>query len=477
MHEVIVVGGGPTGVMLASELALQGVRALVLERDAEPPTVVRALGLHARSIELMDQRGLLDRLLALGQQYPAGGFFAGLPAPPPTLDTAHPYVLGIPQPVTERILLERAAELGVEVRRGTEVTGLRQDEHGVTVDLAEAAPLSASYVVGCDGGRSGVRRMLGVDFAGEPSRNDTLLAEVELTAPVDELMAVVAEVRTTQLRFGAGPLGDGVFRFVAPAESVAADRSVPPTFEEFRQAVRRVAGTDFGVHSPRWISRFGDATRLAEHYRVGRVLLAGDAAHVHPPVGGQGLNLGLQDAAGLGWKLAAQVRGWAPGDLLDTYEAERRPIAADVLDSTRAQMHLMSLDPGAQAVRRLMAELLRLEPVNRHLTETVTGLGVRYDLGEGHPRAGTHLRDIRLDGGRLYERMHRARGLLVDQTGRLALDGWADRIDRIGERSDDLDAPAVLLRPDGYIAWAGDEQSTLLAAAERWFGAPQPPGG
>ncbi|MDQ2790147.1 MAG: FAD-dependent monooxygenase, partial [Actinomycetota bacterium] len=330
MIDVIVAGGGPTGVMLASELRLHGVHALVLEKEMEPTRVVRALGLHVRSIEVMDQRGLLERFLAHGQQYPVGGFFAAIPKPSPDrLDTAHPYVLGIPQPIVERLLTEHAIELGAEIRRGCELVGLSQDDHGVTVELADGTQLRSRYLVGCDGGRSTMRKLLGVGFPGEPTRVDTLLGEMEVAAPAETLAAVVAEVRKTQKRFGAGSFGDGVYRVVVPAEGVAGDRSVPPTFEEFKQQLRVFAGTDFGVHSPRWLSRFGDATRLAERYRTGRVLLAGDAAHLHPPTGGQGLNLGIQDAFNLGWKLAAEVNGWAPEGLLDSYHTERHPVAAD----------------------------------------------------------------------------------------------------------------------------------------------------
>jgi 2-polyprenyl-6-methoxyphenol hydroxylase-like FAD-dependent oxidoreductase len=473
MIDVIVAGGGPTGVMLASELRLHGVDALVLEKEAEPTRVVRALGLHARSVEVMDQRGLLERFLALGQQYPVGGFFAGIDKPSPDrLDTAHPYVLGIPQTITERLLTEHATEVGVEIRRGCELVGLSQDEDGVTVELADGTQLRSRYLVGCDGGRSTVRKLLGVGFPGEPTRVETLLGEMEVTEDPGTGAAIVAEVRKTQLRFGVGPLGDGVYRVVVPAVGLAEDRTVPPTLEEFKHQLRAFAGTDFGVHSPRWRSRFGDATRLAEHYRTGRVLLAGDAAHIHPPLGGQGLNLGIQDAFNLGWKLAAEVNGWAPEGLLDSYHTERHPVAADVLDNTRAQMELLSLEPGPRSVRRLVSELMDFEEVNRYLIEKITAIGVRYDFGEGHELLGRRMRDMELKRGRLYELMHGGRGLLLDQTGRLSVAGWADRVDHVVDVSEELDVPAALLRPDGHVAWVGEDHTDLLRQMPKWFGAP-----
>jgi flavin-dependent dehydrogenase len=330
----------------------------------------------------------------------------------------------------------------------------------------------ARFVVGCDGGRSTVRKLLGVAFPGEPSKVDTLLGEMEVTASPDVITEVMTEVRKTEKRFGVGPSGKpGVFRAVVPAEGVVEDHSVPPTLEEFKQQLRKYAGTDFGVHSPRWLSRFGDATRQAERYRVGRVFLAGDAAHVHPPMGGQGLNLGIQDSFNLGWKLAAASNGWAPDDLLDSYESERHPVAADVLTNTRAQMQLTTNEPGPQAVRQLLAQLMDFNDVNRFLIEKITAISIRYDFGEGHSLLGRRLRDVQLTHGRLFELMRTGNGLLLDQTGRLSVHGWADRVDHVADVSEELDEPSVLLRPDGHVAWVGEDQQMLEVALAKWFGA------
>ena len=486
MPEVIVAGAGPTGIFLASELRLHGVDVVVLDREPEPNAIIRALGLHSRSIEIMDQRGLAGEFAAAGTRYPLDGFFAGILRSAPELDTTHPYVLGIPQTATEAVLTRRALELGVDIRRASEITGLAQDAAGVTATLADGTQLRARFLVGCDGGRSTVRSLAGIGFPGEPSRREFLLGEVELTAAPELVAAVSSRVRETHRDFGAGPAEGGAFRVVVPADGVAEDRAVPPDLEELKQQLRTYAGTDFGAHSARWISRFGDATRLAEAYRAGRVFLAGDAAHVHPPFGGQGLNLGLQDALNLGWKLAAAVNGWAPEDLLDTYFTERHPVAADVLNTTRAQSELVSTDPGPQAVRKLLAELMEFDTVNRHLIGKITALDIRYDFGPGPDLLGRRQRDVRLEQGTLYERMHTGRGILLDRTGELLLEGWEDRVDQIVEPAWEPQTPSLLLRPDGHVAWLESEpdddglpssgsQADLVDALETWFGPPSLP--
>ncbi|MFI1994489.1 FAD-dependent monooxygenase [Actinoplanes sp. NPDC020271] len=470
MFDVIITGCGPTGATLAAELRLHDVRVLVLEKDTEPGSVVRIVGLHIRSLELMAMRGLLERILERGRRRPAGAYFAAIDKPAPAdLDSAHAFLLGIPQPVVVQLLEDHAVALGAEVRHGTTVTGLDQDDDGVTVTLGSGEKLRTRYLVGCDGSRSTVRKLLGVGFPGEPSRNETLMGELAMSAPHEQIAATVAEIRESEKRFMIGPAGPGVYRVVIPAAGVSESKE-PPTLDDFRRQLRAVAGTDFGARSARWLSRFGDATRLVDRYRVGRVLLAGDAAHIHPPIGGQGLNLGVQDAFNLGWKLAAQVRGWAPDSLLDSYQAERHPVAADVLDNTRAQTALLADEPGARAARRLLTELMEFDEVNRHLLEKISAIGVRYDFGDGPALLGRRLPDVDVKPGRLYDLLRHGRGLLLDRTGQLTTGGWSDRVDHLADPAAAVDVPALLLRPDGHVAWIGDDQPGLDQQLSRWFG-------
>ncbi|WP_239157405.1 FAD-dependent monooxygenase [Actinocatenispora thailandica] len=502
--------------MLAAELRLHDVRVLVLDKDTDPGSPVRIVSLHVRSIELMAMRGLLERLREHTRQRPAAGLFAAIDKPAPRhLDSAHAYLLGISQPVLVRLLEEHAIESGARVRRGCPVVGVEQDGEGVTVELAGGERLRSRYLVGCDGAHSTVRARLGVGFPGEPSRTETLMGEMRVGVPQEEIAAKLADLRGTHRRLMVRPVGGGFHSVAVPAAEVT-DRATPPLLEDFSRRLHAVAGTDFGVHSPRWLSRFGDATRLAERYRVGRVLLAGDAAHVHPPTGGQGVNLGIQDAVNLGWKLAAQVRGWAPDTLLDTYHAERHPVAEQVLDNTRAQLELHATEPGPQAVRRLLAELLDFDEVNRHLVEKVTAIDIRYDFGEacepngghrgeacepngghrgeacepngghrgeacepngryhgaGPDLLGRRLRDLDLRQGNLYDLLHRGRGLLLDRTAGLTADRWSQRVDRLVDPTVALDVPGLLLRPDGHVAWIGADQRDLDDQLRRWFGRP-----
>ncbi len=423
----------------------------------------------------MDQRGLLDRFLALSDTFQVGGLFGGITKPwPDRLDTAHPYGVATPQPVTERLLAERAVELGTDIRRGFEVVGLRQAEDGVTVGLADGSQLRARYVVGCDGGRSTVRKLLGVGFPGEPATVETLLGEMAASEDPATIAAVVEEVRKTQLRFGVSPGENGVYRVVVPADGVAEDR-----------AAHRPSTSSGGGYGPsraptsvctRRVGCPGSATppdRPIATGSTGSCWRATRRTSIRRPAD-RGLNLGVQDAFNLGWKLAATVNGWAPGGLLDSYHSERHPVGARVIANTRAQITLLGTDPGATALRELFSTLMDFEEVNTYVTEMITAVGIRYDFGEGHDLLGRRLRDMQLKQSRLYELMHTGRGLLLDRTGRLSVAGWADRVDYVIDAVAELDAPAVLLRPDGHVAWVGDDQEDLLGKLPRWFGTPHP---
>jgi 2-polyprenyl-6-methoxyphenol hydroxylase-like FAD-dependent oxidoreductase len=493
-HAVVIAGAGPTGLMLAAELALAGVDAVVVERRPTRELAgSRAGGLHSRTLEILDQRGIADRFLAEGQKAQTAGF-AHVRLDIGDFPTRHPYGLGLWQNHIERILAGWADELGVAVHRGREVAGLAQDEGGVDVELSGGGTLRARYLVGCDGGRSRVRKAAGIDFPGWDATTSSLIAEVEV-AEMPELGMrsdahgvhgfgrVEYEIRDGQVVF----LDRGPLRVMVPERHPGATGE--PTLRDLGEALVAVYGTDYGVHSPTWISRFTDAARQAAAYRDRRVLLAGDAAHVHGPVGGQGLNTGVQDAVNLGWKLARVVRGTAPDGLLDSYHMERHPVAARVLRNTLAQTALLRPDDRSRAARDAVAELLAMDEPRRRVAAEMSGLGIRYDLGEGHPLLGRRMPDLELAtaGGplRVYTLLHDARPLLLELGGAGGPDAapWADRVRRVDAAYDGpwelpaigaVAAPtAVLVRPDGYVAWVGEGSRAGLAdALTTWFGPP-----
>ncbi|KIF01774.1 hypothetical protein PL81_33730, partial [Streptomyces sp. RSD-27] len=470
--DVVVAGAGPTGLMLACELRLAGADVVVVERLAERTGESRAGGIHSRTLEVLDQRGILDRFLAEGEPQPVG-HFSGLYLDFDESESRHPYPLMILQSAVERLLEEWAAELGVRVRRSAGVSGIRQDGDGVTVglDTGDAAPaeLRARYLVGCDGGRSTVRKLAGIDFPGTAATMTALIGDVELPGLPEDYVWVR---RTPGGDYSAIAFEPGWYRVITSEYDRVADRDEPATFEQLRESLVRVAGTDFGMHSPRWVSRFNDAARQAAQYRKGRVLLAGDAAHIHFPAGGQGLNMGVQDAVNLGWKLASVVRGRAPESLLDSYHDERHPVGERVLHNTRAQAALARPGAATDALREVFGSLMVFDDVNRVLRHMLTALDVRYPVGGDHPMEGRRVfdADLTTDGGAIgvYGLLHAARPVLLDlgasATLAAAAKGWADRVDLVVARAEDalwpvppvgeVPAPAALLiRPDGHVAW------------------------
>jgi 2-polyprenyl-6-methoxyphenol hydroxylase-like FAD-dependent oxidoreductase len=493
-HAVVIAGGGPTGLMLAGELALAGVDVVLVEQRASQELAgSRAGGLHSRTIEVFDQRGIADRFLSEGQKAQVAGF-GGARLDISDFPTRHPYGLGLWQNHIERILAGWVEELAVPISYGIEVTSFVQDDTGVDVALSNGRSLRARYLVGCDGGRSRIRKAAGIEFPGWDPTTSNLIAEVEMTG--------TPELGIHRNAFGIHSFGRKEYQII-DGKIVYADRgpvgvlvteqhlgaTTEPTLSDLSEALIAVCGTDYGIHTPTWISRFTDMTRQAASYRKRRVLLAGDAAHVHAPDGGQGLNTGVQDAVNLGWKLAQVVKGTSPESLLDTYHAERHPVGARVLRNTMASVALRRADERTTAVRDCMAELLGMEEPRKRYAGMMSGLDIHYDLGEGHELLGRRVPDLDLTTAhgpaRVFSLLRGARPVLLNLGGPGAFDitPWADRVQLIDAGYDGpwelpvlgpVTAPtAVLVRPDGYVAWVGGaDQLALADALATWFGPP-----
>ncbi len=493
-HAVVIAGGGPAGMMLAAELALAKVDVAVLERRRDHVLVgSRAGGFHSRTIEVLDQRGVADRFLAEGQVAQVATFGTTV-LDMSDFPTRHPYSLGIWQNQIERIMAAWIAELPVRIYYGCEVTGFAQDDTGVDVQMCGGESLQARYLVGCDGGRSLIRKAAGIEFPGWDPTRSSLIAEVEMAEEPElgvrrddkgthGIGRLEYEVRDGKVVYTDG----GPVRVVVTEQQLGPDSE--PTLRDLSEALIAVYGTDFGIHSPTWISRFTDMTRQAAAYRAGRVLLAGDSAHVHYPAGGQGLSLGVQDAVNLGWKLAQVVDGTSPESLLDTYQDERHPVAARALQHTMAQTTLQRQDARMKALVDVVSELASMDEPRKRLAGIVSGLDIHYDLGEGHPLLGRRMPDLDLvtaDGPlRVFELLHDAKPALLNlgEPGCFDITPWADRVQLIDAKYVGMwelpvlgavTAPAaVLIRPDGYVAWVGDRTHLGLAdALTTWFGSP-----
>lgn len=482
-HAVVIAGGGPTGMMLAAELALAGIDVALVERRPNHILVgSRAGGFHARTIEVLDQRGVADRFLAEGKVAQAT-MFGSTVLDMSDFPTRHPYSLGIWQNQIERIMAEWIAELPVRIYYEREVTGFTQDSGGVTVQLAGGEALRAEYLVGCDGGRSLIRKAAGIAFPGWDPTRSNLIAEVEAAEePPPGMRHDATGVHALQR------LEDGrTFRVIVTEQQLGAGGD--PTLDDLSEALTAVYGTDFGIHNPTWISRFTDTTRQAATYRSRRVLLAGDAAHIHYPAGGQGLSLGVQDAVNLGWKLAQVVKGTSDATLLDSYQTERHPVGARALQHTMAQATLQRRDDRMHALIEILSDMVAMEGPRKLIAGSVSGLDIHYDLGEGHPLLGRRMPDLDLVTGggplRVFELLHGARPLLLNlgEAGSVAIVPWADRVQLVDAEFGgtwelpvlgQVTAPtAVLVRPDGYVAWVGEGGRTgLTEALSTWFGGP-----
>jgi 3-(3-hydroxy-phenyl)propionate hydroxylase len=476
---VVIAGAGPTGMMLAAELTLAGVDVAIVERRASQELDgSRSGGLNSRTIEVLDQRGVADRFLAEGQAMQVQSF-AGTPLDIGDFPTRHNYGLALWQSHFERILAAWISELGVPIVRQSEVTGFAQDDTGVDVELSGGRSLRAEYFVGCDGGRSVIRKAVGIEFPGWDPTTSWLIAEVEMDKEPEFGLREGG---------GIGRASDGVRVRVVLTEPHL-EHAAEPTLHDVSEALIGVDGTDYGVHSPSWISRFTDMTRQAASYRKGRVLLAGDAAHVHPPQGGQGLNTGVQDAVNLGWKLAQVVNRTSPQSLLDTYHAERHPVGARVQQNAAAQMAVIGAGERREALQATLTELLSMDEPRKRFAAMMSGLGIQYDLGEGHPLLGRRMPDLDLvtpDGTvRVFTLLHDAHAVLLNLGEPWAFDvsPWAHRVSAIdADYAGDWELPAlghvaapgaVLIRPDGYVAWVGDGTETGLPdSLTTWFGTP-----
>ena len=481
-HEVIVVGGGPTGLMLAGELALAGVDVAIIERrESQHLAGMRAGGLHMRTMEILDQRGIGDRFAAIGERHPFAHFHGAL------LDltdfpTRRNYFVTLPQNHIERLLAEWVGELGVPVYRGRDVVGITQEADEVAVKTAGGQTLTADYVVGCDGARSAVRKASGIAFVGTEPTKSWLIAEAEWT-------------QEPEWGFRQGPDGTyalgkmedpGLVRIVLTEAELSDGRD--PSLDEVKTLLIAIYGSDFGIRNPVWISRFTDRCRQAAAYRDRRVLLAGDAAHMHPPQGGQGLNIGVQDAVNLGWKLAQVVKGSSSHALLDTYHAERHPVGARVLLNAMADVALQRPDERTKAAVALVSEFAMMDGPRRQIVGERSGLSVHYDLGQGDPLLGRRMPDLDLEtdagAATAFDFLHQARPVLFEfADGRTDLTGWSDRVERVTATASAkwelpvlgvVDAPAaVLVRPDGHVAWTGDSRGEGLASAlTLWCGEP-----